>query len=61
MAIFRDVIMSQIHEKSRVGSLWPPVVSIRINDVYVVLATLRQISRVSHYSPVTSLHIEIEH
>ena len=51
----RDVIISRISEKSHVGSLWPTVVYIRINDVYVVLAMLRLVSRVSHYSLVTSL------
>ena len=55
----RDVIMSRIREKSRVGGAWPTVVYIRINDVFVVLATHRLISCISHYSPVTSLYSNI--
>ena len=51
----RDIIMSGIHEKSRVGSLWPTVVYIKIKGVYVIQVTLRLVSRISHYSPVTSL------
>ena len=56
---FRNVIMSQIREKSQVGSLWPTVLYIRINNVYVVLATFRPVSRISHYSPVTSLKLRL--
>ena len=49
--------MLRIYEKSCVGSLWPTVVYIRINDVYVVFAMLRLVSRMSNYSPVTSLYV----
>ena len=51
----RDVLMLLIRENSHVGSLSPTVVYIRINDVFVVLAMLRLVSCISHYSPVTSL------
>ena len=51
----RDVVMSWIRKKSRVGSLWPTVVYIRINDVYIVFAMFRLVSLISHYSLVTSL------
>ena len=37
---FRDVIMLRIREKSRVRSLSPTVVCIRINNVYIVLPML---------------------
>ena len=54
----RDVIMSRISENSRVGSLWPTVVYIRINYVYVCSSHPLPVSRVFHYSPVTSLLVE---
>ena len=54
--LHRDVIMSQICETPCVGSLWPTVVYIRINNIYVVLETLWLVSCVSHYSPVASLN-----
>ena len=53
--LYKDVIMLWIREKSCVGNLWPTVVYIRINYVYVVFAMLRLVCCVSHYSPVTSL------